>query len=51
MILFEKSIALVLNTSWVLDEQVAGVEDSGGQGGIPRLVAAPKMSVNNSQVC
>jgi CheW-like domain len=51
MILFEKSIALVLNTSWVLDEQVASVEDSGGQGNIPRLVAAPKMSVNNSQVC
>lgn len=51
MILFEKSIALVLNTSWVLDEQVTSIEDSGGQGGIPRLVAAPKMSVNNSQVC
>ena len=51
MILFENSIALVLNTSWVLDKQVASVEDSGGQGGVPRLVAAPKMSVNNSQVC
>jgi hypothetical protein len=51
MILFENSIALVLNTSWVLDEQLASVEDSGGQGGIPRLIAAPKMSVNNSQVC
>ncbi|TKB62932.1 MAG: hypothetical protein E8D48_06425 [Nitrospira sp.] len=51
MILFENSIALVLNTSWVLDEQVASVEDNGGQGGKPRLVATPKMSVNNSQVC
>lgn len=26
MILFEKSIALVLNTTWVLDEQVSGLE-------------------------
>jgi chemotaxis signal transduction protein len=51
MILFENSIALVLNTSWVLDVQVASIEDSGEQGGIPRLVAAPKISVNNSQVC
>ncbi len=51
MILFEKSIALVLNTSWVLDEQVTSIEDSGGQEGIPRLVVAPKMSVNNSQAC
>ncbi len=51
MILFAKSIALVLNTSWVLDVQVASVEASGGQGGIPRLVAAPKISVNNSQIC
>ncbi|MGB4067496.1 MAG: chemotaxis protein CheW [Nitrospira sp.] len=51
MILFEQSIALVLNTSWVLDEQVVSVEDSGGQGGIPRLVTAPKLPVNNSQVC
>jgi hypothetical protein len=51
MILFENSIALVLNTSWVLDEQVASIENSGGQRGIPRLVAAPKMSVNDSRVC
>jgi hypothetical protein len=51
MILFANSIALALNTTWVLDEQVAGVEDSGGQGSIPRLVAAPKISVNDSRVC
>ena len=51
MILFAKSIALVLNLSWVLDVQVASVEASGGQGGISRLVAAPKISMNNSRVC
>jgi hypothetical protein len=51
MILLAKSIALVLNSSWVLDVQVASVEASGGQGGISRLVAAPKISINNSRVC
>ena len=51
MILFANSIALVLSTSWVLDEQMASVEDSGRQEGIPRLIAAPKVSVNNSQIC
>ncbi len=35
MILFANSIALVLNSSWVLDVQVASVGTSGGQGGIP----------------
>lgn len=40
MILFANSIVLLLNTTWVLDEQVSGLEGSGGQGSPPRLVAA-----------
>lgn len=51
MILFGNSIALVLNTNWVLDEQVSGLDGSGGQENTPRLVAAPKISVNDSRVC
>ena len=51
MILFEQSIALALNTTWVLDEQVSGLGDSGEQGNIPRHVGTPKMLVNNSRVC
>jgi chemotaxis signal transduction protein len=31
MILFEQSIALVLNTTWVLDEQVSGLEGCAGE--------------------
>lgn len=51
IILFKKSIALALNTTWVLDAQVSGVEDGGGQESIPRRGVAPKISVNDSRVC
>lgn len=51
MILFADSIALALNTTWLLDEQVPGVEDSEGQASIPRLAAAPKTSVNDRRAC
>lgn len=42
MILFEKSVAFVLNTTWVLDEQVSGVEGSVAEERAPRLAASPK---------
>ena len=51
MILFEKSIALALNTTWVLGEQVSGLGDSGEQGNIPRHGVPTKMSVNDSHLC
>jgi chemotaxis signal transduction protein len=44
MILFANSVALVLNITWVLDEQVSGIEGNGEQGSIPQLVATPKDS-------
>ncbi len=39
MILFEKSIAFVLNTTWVLDEHAPGVE----QERTPRLASSPRV--------
>lgn len=51
MILFANSIALLLNTTWVLDEQVSSLEGREGRGGIPRLVAAPKVSADTGRVC
>jgi chemotaxis signal transduction protein len=51
MILFADSIALSLNTTWLLNEQVSGVEHSGGQESIPRLAAVPSISVNDRRVC
>jgi len=48
MILFAQSIALVLNTTWVLDEQASA---TGGQGNTLRCAKAPKISVDNSRVC
>jgi len=38
MILFANSIALALNTTWVLNEQASSTEGSKGQGGLSRLV-------------
>ncbi|MBH0203623.1 MAG: hypothetical protein HP496_15310 [Nitrospira sp.] len=51
MILFKNSIVLALNTMWVLDEQESSAEGSRGQDTISRLVATPKISVNDRRVC
>src|SRR6185437_3121662 len=51
MILFEKNIALVLNTAWVLDERMSALEGDRGQGRSRELVAAPKISINDSRIC
>ncbi|MEK9140869.1 MAG: hypothetical protein AAB308_07425 [Nitrospirota bacterium] len=51
MILFKKSIAVALNTTWVLDEQVSSADGSDGQGSISRLVATPQISVSDGRVC
>lgn len=51
MILFEKSIALVLNTTWVLDERMSGLEGNSGQGHTCELVTAPKVPVDDSRIC
>ncbi len=48
MILFAQSIALVLNTTWVLREHTSG---SGGQGNTLRYATDSKISVNNSRGC
>jgi CheW-like domain len=51
MILFEKSIALALNTTWVLNESVSSTAGSEGQGNIFRPVAIPQMRVSDDRVC
>lgn len=51
MILFANSIALALNTTWVLNEQMSSAEGSGGQGSRSRLLAAPQISVSDGRVC
>lgn len=51
MILFANSIALVLDTSWVLDEQVPSREGSGGQERLSRLVVSPQSSGSESRLC
>jgi chemotaxis protein histidine kinase CheA len=48
MILFAQSIALVLNTTWILHEHTSG---SRGQGNTLRCATDPKISVNNSRGC
>lgn len=51
MILFEKSIAVALDTTWVLDKQVSSVEGSEGQGSIARPRATPQVSVSDGRAC
>ncbi len=51
MILFSKSIALVLNTTWVLDERMSGLEGNSGAEPTCELLAAPKVSVNDGGTC
>lgn len=51
MILFANSIALALNTTWVLDEQVSSTEGSRGQGSPSRLGVASQSSERESRLC
>jgi chemotaxis signal transduction protein len=51
MILFAESIALVLNTTWVLNEQMSDSECNGGQGSTLELVGTPKISTNDGRIC
>lgn len=51
MVLFANTIALVLNTTWVLDGQASEVGGSGGQEPIPRLVADSNTSMSDIQTC
>lgn len=51
MILFANSIALMLNTTWVLSGQMPELEGNGGQRNTLELVASRKISVNEIRVC
>lgn len=51
MIPFSKSIALVLNTAWILGEQMPGVAGKGETERSGELVAAPKVSVIDTETC
>ncbi|MDF0675398.1 MAG: chemotaxis protein CheW [Nitrospira sp.] len=51
MILFSRSIALVLDTTWLLDERMSGLEGNCGPERTRELVADPKISVNHSPTC
>ncbi len=43
MILIAKSVALVLNTTWILNEQVSDLESSGGQEALPGIRRPPEL--------
>ncbi|BFU91352.1 MAG: hypothetical protein NTAFB01_25390 [Nitrospira sp.] len=51
VILFSNSIALVLDTTWLLDERMSGLEGNSGPERTCELVADPKISVNDSWIC
>ena len=44
MILFERNVAVVLNTAWVLEEQPAGLDSGVGQGEMKRVGAVRELS-------
>ncbi|MGE3976135.1 MAG: chemotaxis protein CheW [Nitrospira sp.] len=50
VILFANNIALVLNTTWVLNAQVSDLE-SGGASKCSSVCADLKISVNDSRIC
>lgn len=51
MILFANSVALVLNTTWVLHERESCLEGSEGQGGTLGLPTSLNISTSESRVC
>ena len=51
MILFSNSIALVLNTTWVLDERMSGLQSNNLPERTGEIVAASKISVNDNRTC
>jgi hypothetical protein len=51
MILFEKSVALVLNTAWVLADGGVTSENRDGQGTISQAVVGSEIVVGNSRTC
>jgi chemotaxis signal transduction protein len=51
MILFEKSVALVLDTVWVLTDDVATLEGRDSQEANPQAVVGPEIVVGNSGAC
>jgi hypothetical protein len=51
MILFEHSIALVLNIAWLLEEPLSRLDGSGDREPISQLVAAPRTSTNDNRLC
>lgn len=51
MILFARTVAFVLNTTWLLHAQESSLVGSMDQGGSLALAAVPKVSVNNTRIC
>lgn len=51
MILFERSVAMVLNTTWVLEELAARVDGGVGRGGIGRLETVQGIAVSKNVTC
>ena len=51
MILFANSVALALETTWVLDEQASSREGNGEQGRHSRPVVAPQSPGSESRLC
>jgi chemotaxis protein histidine kinase CheA len=51
MILFDQSVAVVLNTTWVLEALGGGTDENSEQGGIPRLLHDQDIAVSDSRVC
>ena len=50
MILFDGSVAMVLNTTWVLGEQPAGMDAGGGEGEMRRMETVQGV-VNTNREC
>ena len=51
MILFDQSVALVLNTAWVLEEQLGGVMAKTESEGTESIVALQGQVQSKSQAC
>ncbi len=51
MILFERSVAMVLNTTWVLEEPAVGVDVGVGRGGAGRIETVQGVVVSKNDEC
>jgi hypothetical protein len=51
MILFERNVAVMLNTAWVLEEQSAGLDSGVGQGEMKRVGAVQEVVLSKNREC